>query len=295
MKDLILLGASGQLGQEWQQILDKEDFSQFNIAAYDSDQLDLTDKHKLAEVLQERNPDVVVNCAAYTKVDESEKHIKQAETVNVKAVAELARLSEELNFKLLHYSTDYIFPGGEEDKQRFPKGYTEDHPADPINKYGETKWKGEQAIRDNTDNYLIIRVSWLCGQFGSNFVKTMLKLGKERSTLQVVDDQWGSPTFTTNVVENCINLLYREVKGTYHLTSEGLITWYEFARAIFDKAGVEVKVEPVSSDQFETMADRPHYSKLCTDKIEAVPGSNVINWNQGLDNLLSQLDSLSRL
>lgn len=290
MKDLILLGASGQLGQEWQQVLDKEEFNQFSVAAYDSDQLDLTDKNKLTEVLSEKSPDVVVNCAAYTKVDESEKHTKQAEAVNIKAVAELAKLSDELDFILLHYSTDYIFPGSIKDKERFPKGYTEDHLADPINEYGKTKWKGEQAIRDNTDNYLILRISWLCGQFGSNFVKTMLKLGKERSNLQVVDDQWGSPTFTVNVVENCINLLNRDIKGTYHLTSEGLITWYEFASAIFDKAEVEVKVEPVSSDQFETTADRPHYSKLCTDKIEAVPGSNIINWNRGLDNLLSQLD-----
>ncbi len=288
--ELILFGASGQLGREWQQVLVKEEFNQFSVSAYDSNQLDLTDKNKLAEVLEEENPDVVVNCAAYTKVDESEKHIKQAEAVNVQAVAELAKLSDELGFKLLHYSTDYIFPGSIEDKERFSNGYSEDHPADPINKYGETKWRGEQAIRDNTDNYLILRISWLCGQYGSNFVKTMLKLGKERSTLQVVNDQWGSPTFTVNAVENCINLLNKDIKGTYHLTSKGLITWYEFARAIFEKAGVEVRVEPVSSNQFETTAKRPHYSKLCTDKIEAVPGSNVINWKQGLDNLLSQLD-----
>jgi dTDP-4-dehydrorhamnose reductase len=290
--NLILLGASGQLGREWQQILDSdnEESKQFSVSAYNSRELDLTDQQKLAAVLQEKNPDIVVNCAAYTKVDESEKEIKQAEAVNVKAVAELAKLSKELGFKLLHYSTDYIFPGSIEDKQRFPDGYTEDHPADPINKYGETKWEGEKAIRDITDNHLIIRVSWLCGQFGSNFVKTMLKLGEERSMVKVVDDQWGSPTFTVNVVENCMNLLNKDKRGTYHLTSKGLITWYEFAKAIFDKAGTDVQVESVSSDQFATTADRPHYSKLCTDKIEAVPGNNIISWKLGLENLLNQLD-----
>ncbi|MDZ7683224.1 MAG: NAD(P)-dependent oxidoreductase [Fodinibius sp.] len=157
-------------------------------------------------------------------------------------------------------------PGRKADREAYPDGYPEDAPADPINTYGRTKWEGEQAIRSATDDYLILRLSWVCGQFGGNFVKTMLKLGRERDDLQVVNDQWGSPTFAENVVQNTLALLQADRKGTFNITSGGLITWYDLARAIFELSDIDVAVEAVDSDAFPTKADRPFFSKLGTEK-----------------------------
>lgn len=285
----LLLGASGQLGKEWQRIIDKDYSEEIELLRYTSSDLDITHYQEVSDEFRKENPDVVINCAAYTDVDGAEDHRKLARKVNTEAALYLAELSKQLEFKLLHYSTDYIFPGTKLNRKEFTKGYPETHPADPINWYGKTKWEGEEAIRQTTEDHLIVRVSWLCGQFGSNFVKTMLRLGHERDELQVVDDQWGSPTFAENVVANCLNLLRQQEKGTYHITSEGLITWYDFAKAIFEISEIEVSLKKVTSDAFPTKANRPYFSKLSTHKIEKVKGSELINWKEGLQKLLDQL------
>lgn len=287
---VILLGASGQLGLEWQKIIGGSYADDILLLSYTSSELDITQFDKVSDELHNEQPEVVVNCAAFTDVDGAEGNKEQARRVNAEAVANLANLSGELGFKLVHYSTDYVFPGNREDRQNLPEGYVEDHPADPINWYGQTKWEGEEVIRKTAENYLIIRLSWLCGQFGGNFVKTMINLGRERDHLQVVNDQWGSPTFTENVVVNSLSLLELESNGTFHVTSDGLITWYDFARAIFELNNIDVSVEPVSSEAFSTKAERPHFSKLNTDKLESVSGSEILDWKEGLQNLLKQLD-----
>ncbi len=284
----LLLGASGQLGKEWQDFQQRSD-SNIHLFPYTSSQLDITHFKELSDELREQQPDVVINCAAYTDVDGAEENRKAARKVNVEGVLYLAELSNELDFKLVHYSTDYVFPGTKADRKNCPNGYSEDHPADPINWYGRTKWEGEQAVRQTTDDHLIIRVSWLCGQNGSNFVKTMLKLGQERDKLQIVNDQWGSPTFTENVVDNSLVLVNADATGTYHVTSKGLITWYDFAKAVFEMTDTKVSLESVSSDAFSTKAKRPYFSKLSTRKIENIEGSHIINWKEGLQNLLNQL------
>ncbi|HET6528457.1 MAG TPA: dTDP-4-dehydrorhamnose reductase [Balneolaceae bacterium] len=286
---IVLLGASGQLGQEWQHFLNEEKAGDIDLLSYNSSQLNITKDEEVRDELEKQQPDAVVNCAAFTHVDGAEDQQELARKVNVEAAGNLARLSDELGFKLIHYSTDYVFPGKKEDRKDWPEGYRENHPAEPINYYGQTKWEGEQAIRSATDNYLILRVSWLCGQFGSNFVKTMLRLGKERDKLQVVNDQWGSPSFAENVVENSFNLMKADQRGIYHITSKGLISWYDFASAIFSMGGVNVDVEPVPSEAFPTKAKRPHFSKLSTAKIKEVPGSKIVGWQEGLKHLLEQL------
>lgn len=287
---VVLLGASGQLGQEWQNVVSERSADSMLLLPYTSSEMDVTNFRDVSKELYARRPEVVVNCAAYTDVDGAEEHREQARKVNVESVGNLAKLSQEIGFKLVHYSTDYVFPGNKEDRQKLPEGYPEDYPADPINWYGQTKWEGEQAIREISDNHLIVRLSWVCGQFGQNFVKTMLKLGRERDELQVVNDQWGSPTFTTDVVSNSLRLLELDSKGTYHITSKGMITWYDLARAVFELNDIDVAVEPVSSDAFPTKAERPHFSKLNTEKIEAVLEAQIINWEVGLRKLLNQLD-----
>lgn len=287
---IVLLGASGQLGQEWQKVVSNHSANEYLLLPYTSTEMDITNFHDVSQELHARRPEVVVNCAAYTDVDGAEEHREQAHRVNADAVSALAKLSRELDFKLIHYSTDYIFPGNQKDRLNLPDGYPEDHTADPINWYGQTKWEGEQAIREHSDNHLIIRLSWLCSQFGQNFIKSMLELGRERDRLQVVNDQWGSPTFTRNVVTNSLRLLESNSNGTYHLTSKGMITWYDLAQKIFELKDIDVEVEPVTSEAFPTKAERPHFSKLNTDKIEAVPECEIIDWEEGVRSLLDQLD-----
>ncbi|PAU93287.1 dTDP-4-dehydrorhamnose reductase [Aliifodinibius salipaludis] len=289
MMKALLLGASGQLGKEWQRIIDEDYPDEIKLLPYTSSDLDITHYQEVSDEFREQKPDVVINCAAFTDVDGAEDHKKLARKVNMEAPLYLTELSQQLEFKLMHFSTDYVFPGTKRNKKEFPGGYPEEHPADPVNWYGKTKWEGEQAIRQTTENHLIIRVSWLCGQFGSNFVKTMLKLGQEREELQVVNDQWGSPSFAENVVENCLNLLGTGAMGTYHVTSKGLITWYDLAKAIFKKSDIEVHVEAVDSDAFPTKAKRPYFSKLGTQKIEDIEDSKIVDWRKGLQNLLDQL------
>ena len=286
---ILLTGASGQLGQEWQHLINDRD--DIILWPYTSSQLDITNREQVEAELHERQPDVVVNCAAFTDVDAAESKKELAHQVNAEAVTYLAELSTAINCTLVHYSTDYIFPGRPKDRENCPAGYPEDYPADPINWYGQTKWEGEQAIRRAGANHLILRLSWVCGQFGSNFVKTMLRLGQDREELQVVNDQWGSPTFADNVVANSLALLEGEAAGTYHITSKGMITWYDLASAIFEIMEMDVDLEPVTSDVFPTEAERPHFSKLSTQKLEAVPGVEVVNWLEGLKVLLSQLQN----
>jgi len=288
---IVLLGASGQLGREWQSVI-SEDYTEADdmiLLPYTSSQLDITDHEAVRKELREQQPDVVVNCAAFTDVDGAEEQRAKAYQVNVEAVANLAEFCAGLGSGLVHYSTDYVFPGKLEDKERCPDGYPEDHPADPINYYGQTKWEGEEAIRQATKNYLIIRVSWLCGKFGNNFVKTMLRFGRERDQLQVVNDQFGSPTYAENVVENSLNLLRSGHSGTFHLTSKGLITWYDFAQAIFTQSDMEVNIESIPSDAFPSKSKRPRFSKLSTKKLESVPNTELLDWRDGLEALLSQL------
>lgn len=285
---ILLLGASGQLGKEWQNVIERSK-RDIDLLTYNSSQLDITHYQGMSDELRKQQPDAVINCAAYTDVDGAEDEKKTARKVNVEAVLYLAEMSSELGFKLVHYSTDYVFAGTKDDHKNFPNGYSEDHPAKPINWYGKTKWEGEEAIRQTTDDYLVIRISWLCGKYGSNFVKTMLKLGREQDELQVVNDQWGSPTFAENVVQNSLGLMDEEVTGTYHVTSKGLINWYGFAKTIFEMSGIDVSLKPVSSEAFPTKAKRPYFSKLNTMKIEQVPGSTIQGWEEGLKSLLEQL------
>ncbi len=284
---ILLTGASGQLGQEWQRLTNDRD--DIILWPYTSSQLDITNKKQVESELHGRQPDIVVNCAAFTDVDGAETKKELAHQVNSEAVANLAELSSELGFKLVHYSTDYVFPGERADREKCPDGYPEDYPADPINWYGQTKWEGEEAIRQTATDYLILRLSWVCGRFGGNFVKTMRQLGREREELQVVNDQWGSPTFAENVVQNTVALLQADKKGTYNITSRGLISWYDLAEAIFELSNIDVELEAVTSDAFPTEAERPHFSKLNTRKLESISDSQIIDWRDGLESLLKQL------
>ncbi|MDX1586280.1 MAG: dTDP-4-dehydrorhamnose reductase [Balneolaceae bacterium] len=286
---IMLLGASGQLGREWQYYFSRDSTDSHLLMPYTSSQLDITRHEEVAREINSQQPDVVINCAAYTQVDKAEEEKEKAKEINAEAVAHLASVCKSNFAKLLHYSTDYVFPGNNTDRQKYPDGYPEDHPVNPINWYGQTKWEGEEAIRTSGCRHIIIRTTWLCGRFGNNFVKTMLKYGREKQQLKVVNDQWGSPGFADEIVANSMKLCEAEVNGTYHLTSKGITNWAEFAEAIFAYSGIGVTVNPVPSEEYPTEARRPKFSKLDTSKAEKVAGVSITDWRDGLQRLLKQL------
>ena len=286
---IFILGAKGQLGTEWRQYLKYEIGREVEVRFLDLPEFNITNKKSLEDLLETESPDIIVNCAAYTKVDQAENERELAYLINTEAVKNLAVLCKDFNILLVHYSTDYIFSGAAEDEYVFPNGYPEDYGSNPVNWYGQTKWDAEVAIRDSGTRHLIVRVSWLCSQFGNNFVKTMLRLGKERGELRIINDQIGSPTFTEEVVRNTMALITANKSGTFHLTSEGKITWFQLAKEIFELTGLKVKIDPITSAEFPTDAKRPHYSKLDTAKSEIIDGVVITNWRVGLKKLLVKL------
>ncbi|HMB97461.1 MAG TPA: dTDP-4-dehydrorhamnose reductase [Balneolaceae bacterium] len=282
----LITGAGGQLGREWSEMIRLENLE---FTACDSTELDITDADRIRTVIKSENPDVIINCAAYTDVEGAEDHPDKAFQVNRDAVRNLAAECKKNDTILVHFSTDYVFPGKSADMKHFPDGYPEEAETGPINLYGKSKLEGEIAIRESGADHLIIRVSWLCGKYGGNFVKTMLRLSEERENLKVVHDQYGSPTFVESLIPATHYLIDAEKRGTYHYTSKGIITWHEFATAIFEISDRKVAIQPVQSEEFNFKAERPAFSKLSTKKIESLNSELTINWKTGLQNLLNQL------
>ena len=285
---ILITGSDGQLGKEWCKYLKKIGAEP---VCFNSDDLNITYEESIETVLNKEDPDVIINCAAYTAVDKAEENRKQANLVNHIAVRNLADACRKRGIKLVHFSTDYIFPGDATDKEKFPEGYSENSDTAPINYYGQTKLDGERALENSGCDYLLIRVSWLCGRFGNNFLKTMLKLADEKSILRVVGDQWGSPTFAENVVKNTHFLLEKGLSGTYHITSKGMTNWAGFARKIFECADTNVEVHAIPTSEYPTEAVRPKFSKLNTQKIENVEGVDLIHWEEGTENLVRKLQN----
>lgn len=280
---LLITGASGQLGREWVTFCEQRAIS---FEAFDSKSLDITNKELVSDICERMKPDVLINCAAYTKVDMAEDEPELSEQINAEALAHISSICSEFGIKLVHYSTDYVFAGTKIDQEMMPNGYPEDYETDPINVYGATKRNGEQAVIVSGCEFLILRVSWLCGRFGNNFVKTMIRLGTEKDELNVVSDQFGSPTFADQVVEQSFELLNQAKMGIYHLSSEGITTWYDFAKEIFRLKEIDVSINPVNSEMFKTKAKRPAFSKLSTKKISSVPNIGIIDWQKGLQKLI---------
>ena len=283
----LITGAGGQLGQEWVRLLN-ESGENDEFIAFSRDEFDITILGSIKKIIKKEKPDVLINCAAYTDVDGAEAHQEKANMINHEAVKNLAGECAAAGVKMVHYSTDYVFPGREEDELKYPDGYLEDAETGPINVYGKTKLAGEEALKQGTDDYLLIRVSWLCGSEGKNFVKTMLRLGSDRNELIVVDDQIGSPAFTFDVAKKTHELVQGGKKGTYHISSEGKITWADFAEEIFKIAGMDVAVNRVTSEEFKTVAKRPAFSLLSKRKI-VDDGLTPVPWKSGLSELLNRL------
>jgi dTDP-4-dehydrorhamnose reductase len=278
----LITGANGQLGREWVHHL-KENNAEFR--ACNSDELDITVKSEVSAAVKEYRPDVIINCAAYTNVDLAESEPDKAFEVNEDGVKNLTECCKDAGIKLVHYSTDYVFSGSEADSKEYPDGYPEDAIADPVNMYGKSKRAGEKILESSNIDWLLIRVSWLCGPSGSNFVNTMIRVGDEQNVVSVVQDQYGCPTFTFDVVKKTIELLGSDKSGIFNISCLNKISWADFAEEIFRQTGINVKVERISSSEFPSKSVRPKYSLLSVKKIENT-GLMPLYWIDGLRELI---------
>ncbi|MEX1062713.1 MAG: dTDP-4-dehydrorhamnose reductase [Balneolaceae bacterium] len=284
--NMLVTGAGGQLAREWNLYLNSQDR---DFVSYRSSDLDIGDPQAVTDVLDMEEPAVIINCAAYTDVDGAEDDRETAMKVNRDGVKYLAAWCREHRAVLVHYSTDYVFPGERADLVTYPKGYPEEAETRPVNVYGESKLAGEKELLNSGADYLLVRISWLCGQYGSNFVKTMLRLGRERSRIDVVKDQLGSPTYTGSVTKLTGQLLNRGERGIFHITSAGMLSWYDLAEEIFRYSDMKVKLEGVTSGDYKSKAPRPFFSKLDTSGICRTLGTEMIPWQKGLHRLIDQL------
>jgi len=254
---VLVTGADGQLGYDVVRKLNELDIEHIGV---DKEDFDLTNEKETKDFIMDYQSDVIIHCAAYTDVDQAEVERELCYKVNVEGTRYVAEAAKELDAKMLYISTDYVFDGqGEE-----PFEVT-DQP-NPINYYGETKYQGEQEVQKLLNKYFIVRTSWVFGEHGNNFVKTMIRLGKERDEISVVADQYGSPTYTIDLAEVIIEMIETKKYGIYHATNEGFCNWYEFAKEIFKAAGIDVEIKTVTSNEFKSKASRPNNSRLSKNK-----------------------------
>ena len=252
---ILITGAYGMLGSDLREVLKNHEL----ISAGSKD-LDITDKDKVMDFICEKSPEIVINAAAYTAVDDCETNYDDAYAVNALGPKNLAIACKKLDVPLVHISTDYVFDGS----KRSP--LIETDTLGPQSAYGKTKLEGEKFIQENTDKFFILRTAWLYGLHGANFVQTMLSLAENHDEITVVDDQIGSPTYSLDLAVSIANLLNSDKYGIYHLTNEGECSWYEFSKRIFELSNVDVKVVPVSTEEFPRPAPRPRYSVLSNQK-----------------------------
>lgn len=255
---VLVTGARGQLGFDVVQELMRCGILAVGV---DMEEMDITDADAVDLVVKDSGADAVIHCAAYTAVDAAQENASLCQRVNRDGTKNIAMACLKYGKKMLYISTDYVFDG-EGEKPWEP----EDH-ANPVNVYGRTKYEGELAVRETLEAYFIVRVSWVFGLHGKNFVKTMLRLSGERECLHVVDDQFGSPTYTRDLAVLLVDMVRTEKYGVYHATNEGICSWYEFACEIFRQAGKVVQVEAVPSDAFPVRAKRPHNSRMDKGKL----------------------------
>ncbi|HFU75072.1 MAG TPA: dTDP-4-dehydrorhamnose reductase [Arcobacter sp.] len=284
MLNVLVTGASGQLGSEIKALASTY---QYNFFFTDKESLDITDEQKINIFVQENKIEVIVNCAAYTAVDKAEEDVENADRVNHLATKHLARVAKENQLKLIHISTDYVFNG-----ENF-KPYVEEDLTSPNGVYGKTKLDGENAmIEINPLNSIIIRTSWVYSVYGNNFVKTMLRLGKDKDTLGVIFDQVGSPTYAKDLAQAILEILPKidnQNVEIYNYSNEGVLSWYDFAKEIMKMAQIECNVNSIETYEYPTPAKRPHYSLLNKSKIKEKFKIEVPYWKDGLDDCLTRL------
>lgn len=274
---VFVTGVKGQLGFDVVNELEKRGHEAIGV---DIDEMDITDEDSVNRVIKAAAPHAVIHCAAYTAVDAAEDNIDLCRNVNACGTKHIAKVCRELDIKMMYISTDYVFNG------QGTRPWAPDDSREPLNVYGQTKYEGELAVEENITRYFIVRIAWVFGVNGKNFIKTMLNLGKSRDKVTVVADQIGSPTYTYDLARLLVDMIETEKYGRYHATNEGQCSWYEFACEIFRQAGMNVTVEPVTSDQYPVKAKRPMNSRMNKDKLEENGFQRMPSWQDALKRYL---------
>lgn len=286
--DIVVTGARGQLGSELRELAARSAGNRFHFTDIEAgdgiESLDITDRDAVAAFLRGTGASVLVNCAAYTDVEAAEDNTEDAFRVNAEAPGLLASVCGELSVFMIHISTDYVFDGN------CGCPYTEDNGAAPLSVYGESKLEGELAVAETECDYLIFRTSWLYSRYGRNFVSKMRQLFAERDCIRVVSDQTGTPTNAADLADFIFGIIeegtYREHKGTYHYSDEGVCSWYDFAMAIRSMCGSECKIRPCLSKDYPTKAERPHFSVLDKTKVKTDFGVEIPYWRDSLERMM---------
>lgn len=278
---LLVTGTKGQLGYDVCKVLSARGIEHRGV---DIEDFDITNVQATHDYIAAYRPDGVIHCSAWTAVDRAEDELEKVRAVNAEGSRNIASVCKEIGAKLVYISTDYVFPGTGE---RF---YEPDDPTGPLGAYGVTKLEGEQAVQALLERYFIVRVSWVFGKNGNNFVRTMLRLAETKSELNVVCDQIGSPTYTADLAPLLCDMVVSEKYGVYHATNEGICSWAEFAEEIFRLAGKDVKVNPVPTSEYPTRAARPLNSRMSKAKLEEMGFSRLPDWHNALVRYLRELE-----
>ncbi|MCI8829842.1 MAG: dTDP-4-dehydrorhamnose reductase [Lachnospiraceae bacterium] len=279
---ILITGSKGQLGHDLMNEFDKRGVEYIGV---DVAEMDITDAKACRQVITEAKPDAVIHCAAYTAVDAAEDNVELCRKINAEGTKNIAEVCRDLDVKLMYISTDYVFNG------EGVRPWEPDDHREPLNIYGLTKYEGEVYIERLVKKYFTVRIAWVFGVNGKNFIKTMLRLGKEKGAVSVVNDQIGSPTYTYDLARLLADMIETEEYGRYHATNEGLCSWYEFACEIFRQAGMDnVRVTPVDSSQFPARAKRPKNSRMDQSKLVEKGFTPLPTWQDALGRYLKEID-----
>lgn len=278
---VLVTGIKGQLGHD---VVNELTGRGIEAVGVDIEEMDITDADSVNNVISQAAPDAVIHCAAYTAVDAAEDNVELCRRVNADGTQNIANICKKLDIPMIYISTDYVFDGEGE------RPWEPDDERTPLNVYGQTKYEGELAVQNTLEKYFIVRIAWVFGVNGKNFVKTMLNLAKTHDHITVVNDQFGSPTYTYDLARLLVDMVLTDKYGIYHATNEGICTWYEFACEIFRQAGVQVEVEPVSAEQYKARAKRPSNSRMNKDKLEENGFERLPSWQDALGRYLKEIE-----
>lgn len=278
---ILVTGVKGQLGYDVVNELEKRGHTAIGV---DVEEMDITDAAMVEKVITDAGVEAVIHCAAYTAVDAAEENRDVCMRVNAEGTENIAKVCKNLDIKMIYISTDYVFDG------EGNRAWEPDDERHPLNVYGESKYQGELAVEKYLEKYYIVRIAWVFGVNGKNFIKTMLNLAKNHTEINVVNDQIGSPTYTFDLARLLVDMVETDKYGHYHATNEGLCTWYEFAKEIFAQAGKKITVYPVTSDEFPAKAKRPHNSRMDKTKLAENGFSLLPTWQDALKRYLMETE-----
>ena len=276
---ILVTGVKGQLGYD---VVNEAEQRGIEAVGVDIEEMDITDASQVDQVIKSGHYDAVVHCAAWTAVDKAEEMVDVCRKVNAEGTANIAKVCAELDIPMMYFSTDYVFDG---EGTRPWEEYDERH---PLNVYGQTKYEGALAV-EKLKKFFIVRIAWVFGKNGNNFIKTMLRLGKEKGAVSVVNDQIDSPTYTYDLARLVVDMIQTDAYGIYHATNEGLCSWYEFACEIFKQAKMDVAVTPVDSDAFPAKAKRPKNSRMNRSELDKHGFTRLPSWQDALSRYLKEI------